>query len=167
MRIRLFLLISALALFFDQLTKQLVIAILEPAQTQPIIGNLVRFTLVYNPRGLFGMPIGSALGSGLSYYVLPILGIAIVIYFAIRTKSYFYLFSYALILGGAVGNLWDRIRLGKVIDFIDIGIKNLRWYIFNLADLYIVVGIIMLLAAEIFNPRRTPEKLQEKDTPQN
>ena len=160
MRIRIFLLISAIGLFLDQITKLSIQKTLIPYQSQSIIGDIVRFTLVYNPRGIFGMPFGSAL----AHFILQLIGIAIVIYFAIRTKAFFYLFSYALILGGAAGNLWDRIRLGKVIDFIDIGIKNLRWYTFNLADLFIVVGIIMLIAAEIFRakPEASP-KLKEED----
>jgi signal peptidase II len=153
MRIRLFILITALALFFDQFTKQLVQKVLEPYQFQPILGDFLRITLVYNPRGIFGMRIFSEV----SYYVLPLIGIAIVIFFAVRSKSFFYLAAYALILGGALGNLWDRIRMAKVIDFIDMGIKNFRWYTFNLADLYIVVGIIMLLAAEIFRAKPYPE----------
>ncbi|MDH5683052.1 MAG: signal peptidase II [candidate division WOR-3 bacterium] len=160
MRVRIFLLISALALFFDQITKLSAQRLLVPYQIKPVIGNLVRITLVYNPRGLFGLPIGS----GLSYYILPLVGVAIVIYFATRTKSFLYLCSYALILGGAIGNLWDRIRLGKVIDFIDIGVKNIRWYTFNLADMFIVIGIIMLIATEIFHPRPATEKVEEKDT---
>jgi len=153
MRIRLFILITALALFFDQFTKQLVQKLLEPYQFHSIIGDFLRITLVYNRRGIFGMRIFS----DVSYYVLPLIGIAIVIFFAVRSKSFFYLAAYALILGGALGNLWDRIRMAKVIDFIDMGIKNFRWYTFNLADLYIVVGIIMLLAAEIFRAKPQPE----------
>ncbi len=152
MRIRLFLLLSAIALFFDQITKLVIQKTLVPFQTQPVIGDFLRFSLVYNPRGIFGLPIASEIG----YYILPIIGIVIVIFLVIRTKSFFCLLSYALILGGALGNLWDRIRLGKVIDFIDIGIKNFRWYTFNLADLFLVVGIIMLIGAEIFRPKPKP-----------
>uniref|UniRef100_A0A7C6A999 Lipoprotein signal peptidase n=1 Tax=candidate division WOR-3 bacterium TaxID=2052148 RepID=A0A7C6A999_UNCW3 len=153
MRIRLFILVSALALFFDQLTKYLVQSVLNPYQIQPLIGDFLRISLIYNPGGIFGIRIFS----DASYYLMPLIGIAIVIFFAIRGKSFFYLVAYALILGGALGNLFDRIRMGKVIDFIDIGIKNLRWYTFNLADAYIVVGIIMLLAVEIFRSKPKSE----------
>lgn len=159
MRIRIFLLISALALFFDQLTKLAIQKTLVPFQTQPVIGHFLRFSLVYNPRGIFGLPIASNIG----YYVLPIVGIVIVILLVIRTKSIFSLLAYALILGGALGNLWDRIRMGKVIDFIDIGIKNLRWYTFNLADLFLVVGIIMLIGSEIFRPKPEPATQSESE----
>ena len=160
MRIRFFLLISAIGLFLDQITKLSIQKNLIPYQTKPIIGDIVRVTLVYNPRGIFGMPFGSAY----AHFILQLIGIAIVIFFAIRTKAFFYLFSYALILGGAAGNLWDRIRLGKVIDFIDIGIKNLRWYTFNLADFFIVVGIIMLIAAEVFRPKPEAAPKSEEET---
>ncbi|MEO0094233.1 MAG: signal peptidase II [candidate division WOR-3 bacterium] len=157
MRIRLFLLISALAFFFDQLTKFLVQKTIPLYHTQPIIGDFFRITLLKNPGGIFGIRIFS----DISYYLMPLIGIVIVIIFALRTKNFFYLTAYALILGGAIGNLWDRIRTGSVVDFIDIGIKNLRWYTFNLADAYIVVGILMILGAEIFGPKprsETPNK---------
>ncbi|MEO0115586.1 MAG: signal peptidase II [candidate division WOR-3 bacterium] len=157
MRIRLFLLISALAFFFDQLTKFLVQKTIPLYHTQPIIGDFFRITLLKNPGGIFGIRIFS----DISYYLMPLIGIVIVIIFALRTKNFFYLTAYALILGGAIGNLWDRIRTGGVVDFIDIGIKNLRWYTFNLADAYIVVGILMILGAEIFGPKprsETPNK---------
>lgn len=145
MRVRLFILITAVALFFDQFTKQWVQNVLQPYQFKPILGHFLRITLVYNNRGIFGM----RLFSDISYYVLPLIGIAIVLFFAIRSKSYFSLVAYALIMGGAVGNLWDRVRMGKVIDFIDMGVKNFRWYTYNLADFYLVVGIIMILASEV------------------
>ncbi len=159
MRLRLFLLISALALFFDQLTKFLVQRVIMPYQIHPIIGDFLRITLVYNPGGIFGMRIFS----DVSYYLMPLIGIVIVILLAIRSKTFFYLTAYGLILGGAIGNLWDRFRMGKVVDFIDIGIKNLRWYTFNLADAYIVVGIIMLLVAEILRPK--PETTEKTASP--
>lgn len=160
MRVRLFLLISAVGLFLDQITKLSIQKTLIPYQTKPLIDNIVRVTLVYNPRGIFGLPFGSPY----AHFILQLIGIAIVIFFAIRTKAFFYLFSYALILGGAAGNLLDRIRLGKVIDFIDIGIKNFRWYTFNLADFFIVVGIIILIAAEIFRskPEEAPKSGKEE-----
>ena len=120
MRIRLFLLISAIGLFLDQITKLSIQKNLIPYHTKPLIGDILRVTLVYNPRGIFGLPFGSAY----AHFILQLIGIAIVIFFALRTKAFFYLFSYALILGGAAGNLLDRIRLGKVIDFIDIGPIN-------------------------------------------
>ena len=160
MRIRIFLLISASALFFDQITKLIIQKTMVPYQVKPFIDDIVRFILVYNPRGVFGLSIAS----GISYYVLQMLGIAIVLFFAFRTKSYFYLSSYALIMGGALGNLWDRIRLGKVVDFIDMGIKNVRWFTYNLADLFIVAGIVLLIWAEIFRAKPQPAKSEPEQS---
>jgi signal peptidase II len=163
MRVRLFILISAVALFFDQFTKQLVQNVLQPYQFKPILGHFLRVTLVYNTHGIFGMRLFS---SDISYFVLPLIGIAIVIFFAIRSTSYFSLVAYALIMGGAVGNLWDRVRTGKVIDFIDMGVKNFRWYTYNLADFYLVVGIIMILASEVVFAKPQPAPSKEPAPPQ-
>jgi len=162
MRVRLFILITAVALFFDQFTKQWVQNVLQPYQFKPILGHFLRITLVYNTRGIFGLP----LFSNISYYVLPLIGIAIVIFFAIRSKSYFSLVAYALIMGGALGNLWDRVRMGKVIDFIDMGVKNFRWYTYNLADFYLVVGIIMILASEVIFAKPQPAPTGKPVSPQ-
>lgn len=158
MRIRLFLLIAVIALFFDQLTKQLVQKILLPGEVQPVIGDFFRITLVYNPHGIFGLRIFS----DASGYFMPIIGIVIVLFLMLRTKAFFYLSAYALILGGALGNLLDRFRLGKVVDFIDIGVKNLRWYTFNLADAYLVVAMVMIIVAETFYSKTSSGKTKEK-----
>ncbi len=63
----------------------------------------------------------------------------------LKVKRKIHQFAYGLILGGAVGNVSERIIRGKVTDFIDMGIKNLRWPTYNLADLFIIVGILLLL----------------------
>mgnify|MGYP006126229845 FL=1 len=64
---------------------------------------------------------------------------------------------YALIsvLGGALGNLFDRIYYSAVPDFIDFHINNFHWFIFNVADIFITLGIICLIYAEIFNKNET------------
>jgi signal peptidase II len=62
---------------------------------------------------------------------------------------------FGLLIGGALGNLIDRVRFGYVIDFIDMGIGNLRWFTYNLADAFITVGAIFLLAREFFRKKNT------------
>ena len=67
----------------------------------------------------------------------------------IKPKVYFFAFS--LVIGGAIGNLIDRIAYGAVVDFIDLHYQNLHWYVFNIADIYISFGCIMLILGEIRN----------------
>ena len=61
-----------------------------------------------------------------------------------------------LLLGGAVGNLVDRIRLGYVVDFIDVHYNNWHWPAFNVADSAIVIGVILMLIESLLPPRRPP-----------
>ena len=65
----------------------------------------------------------------------------------LNEKYYFYLFS--MIIGGAIGNLIDRVLYGAVVDFIDLHYQNLHWYVFNIADIYISIGCILLILFEI------------------
>ena len=73
----------------------------------------------------------------------------ILIYFIKKSESY-EKFGFILILGGALGNLFDRIFYNAVPDFIDIHINNFHWFIFNIADIFISVGVLCLILVEIF-----------------
>jgi signal peptidase II len=107
-----------------------------------VIGDFLRFHLVYNYYGIFGFSIGDGF---LIRYLLPILAIGFVVFLALRAQSHFSLFVYGLTLGGALGNIFDRLLYGRVTDFIDIGIGRWRWYTFNLADAFLVVGIFLII----------------------
>ena len=68
-----------------------------------------------------------------------------------RTAWYsFWIIVFGFVIGGAVGNIIDRVRLAYVIDFIDMGLGNLRWFTYNLADAFITVGAVFLLVRELF-----------------
>jgi signal peptidase II len=110
-----------------------------------VLGDALRFSLTMNPRGLFGMSYGPIW----MHYVLPILVVIVVIYLAWRSPDRWAAIALGLVLGGgASNNLIDRVRLGSVVDFIDMGIGNARWYTYNLADAFAVAGVIMILAYE-------------------
>lgn len=141
---------TILVFFFDQITKIFASTYLTMHTPVRVIGDFGRLVLTHNLGIIFGIPFRNHL----VYYILPFAVVFIVIYFAIKNKTSFFSVAYGLILGGALGNLLDRIRLGYVIDFIDIGIKHLRWPTFNIADSALVVGLIMIIAKEIFRPRQ-------------
>jgi signal peptidase II len=83
------------------------------------------------------------------HYALPILVVGIVIYLAWRSPDRWSGIGLGLVLGGGVSNnLIDRVRLGSVVDYIDMGIGSTRWYTYNLADAFAVAGVIMILAHE-------------------
>lgn len=106
-----------------------------------IIGDYLRFYLVFNPYALFSISFKIEK----LHYILPLIGIILILIMGLKGKRKIHQFAYGLILGGAIGNVGERIIQGKVTDFIDMGIKNLRWPTYNLADLFIVVGILLLI----------------------
>lgn len=126
----------------DQLTKALAASKLLLGAPVPVIGDVVRFTLVHNTGAAFGLFPGSR-GP---FIVISILAIAVVLYLFLR-ETYRALHHRVLlgcILGGAIGNLIDRVRLGYVVDFVDIGAGSVRWPVFNVADSAVTLGVILL-----------------------
>lgn len=142
---------AILIILFDQLSKSWVSANLQMYRPLNVIGNYLRFVLVHNEGLIWGLPFKN----NVSYYILPIVGVVVVLYIAIRSTSKLLGFTYGLILAGAIGNLIDRIRFGYVVDFIDMGIKNTRWPTYNIADMSIIFGIILIFIREIFGKKRT------------
>ena len=69
-----------------------------------------------------------------------------------------YSYFYSMIVGGALGNLIDRIRFSAVPDFIDFHISNFHWFVFNIADIFVSLGVICLIVAEIFFNKNVNEK---------
>ena len=66
-------------------------------------------------------------------------------------------YSLLFVFGGSIGNLIDRLRFGRVVDFIDFHINNFHWFIFNVADIFITLGIVCLILAEIFTNNENNE----------
>ncbi len=153
------------ALFLDQLTKVMVYGwmMTGPAgswQSVRLLGRFLYLSPTHNPDGLFGWSYGPPF----VYLVLPLVGMVLVTWFALQARDRWSSLAYGMILGGAVGNLVDRIRLGWVIDFIDVRIPQIRfhWFTFNLADAFVVVGIILLLARELFAGKHGGRKTEER-----
>jgi len=143
------LLIVVCVLFLDQLTKYSVVTFLETHRSLPVIGNFFYLTLVYNKGAAFGILQGQLL-----LFIIAACLAVVFIYLSFRNGQYkqFSLQGVALslILGGAVGNLIDRVRCGYVIDFLDFRI----WPVFNVADSAITVGAVLLGVAILRKERR-------------
>jgi signal peptidase II len=111
----------------------------------PISANWLRFTLVHNPGAAFGLNVGDY--SRWIFMALTIVALFILgrLYYATRPGDYVRTWSLALVCGGAVGNLIDRIRSPRgVVDFIDIGLGESRWPTFNVADMAVSIGAFLL-----------------------
>jgi signal peptidase II len=130
----------------DVATKLMAVSALVPRQLpHDVLGEAVRFTLVFNPGAAFGLnlgPLSRWIFLALTLGALMILGR---LYRLTRTGDLPRVLALALVCGGAVGNLIDRIRspIG-VVDFIDVGIGDHRWPTFNVADMAVSTGALLL-----------------------
>lgn len=133
--------LSGLVLALDLLTKRWATATLAGAAPIRVIGDLVRFTYVRNSGVAFG------LGAGLPfpYYLFSIAAVVaiLVLFMRGRVHGMGRRLALALILGGALGNLVDRLSTGLVVDFIDIGWGRWHWPVFNVADSAVSIGVVL------------------------
>jgi signal peptidase II len=130
----------------DIVTKLLAVANLSPQHIpHEVIGNHLRLTLVYNPGAAFGLHLG-----GYSRWIFMALTVGALIvlgrlYQATRQGDLVRTAALALVCGGAVGNLIDRVRSPMgVVDFIDVGLRDMRWPTFNVADMAVSIGAFLL-----------------------
>ena len=129
----------------DVLTKALVVKSLDERVAYSILGEWLRLTLVYNPGAAFGLHVGDHsrwVFMALTIGALLILGR---LYFTTSPGDRSRVTSLALVCGGAVGNLIDRVRSEKgVVDFLDVGLRDTRWPTFNVADMAVSIGAFLL-----------------------
>lgn len=126
-------------LVLDQWAKSVALNYLAHHQSYEIIRNVLHFTFVSNTGAAFGILKGLN-----KYFILVTIAasISIIIFYKVnRVKNLIFKFSLGLILGGALSNLIDRVRLGYVIDFIDFRV----WPVFNIADSAITIGVILII----------------------
>ncbi|MFQ5864438.1 MAG: signal peptidase II [bacterium] len=149
------LLFSVMVIVFDQVTKLSVKYFFEKGKPHEIIGDFVRLTYIENP----GMAFGIQVGGQLFFTVFATVASVIIFIYIVRARNEKFAsrFALALILGGAIGNLIDRFLYGKVIDFIDIGINNTRWPIFNVADSSVTIGMIILVTLVLLDKSEKKE----------
>ncbi len=148
----LILIVVALA---DQLTKIWAVAELIEGETYQVIGSFFQFKLIYNEGGAMGTNFG-----GPAFYLISAIAILILVFYFIyaNRSQKFIANSMALIAGGAVGNIIDRVQSGRVVDFLDFDFFDFnmfgriieRWWTFNIADAAITVGIIILMVYILF-----------------
>ncbi|HEV8376357.1 MAG TPA: signal peptidase II [Candidatus Polarisedimenticolia bacterium] len=146
---RLFYLALSLLLFgLDRLSKSLVVARLPLYESVPVIEDFFHLTHVANTGALFGLLAGMASPlRGLIFITIPVLAILLILAFQFRTQESDFLVQagLSLILGGAMGNLYDRVALGHVVDFLDFSVAGHHWPAVNLADSSICLGVFTLV----------------------
>lgn len=147
------------AVIIDQVTKLIVRKLMDIGESYTVLGQFLRITYVENP----GIAFGIRVGNGSLFTILSLLAsVGVIVYLithwdeGIGVKG-----SLALILGGAFGNLIDRIVYRQVVDFIDVGIKNIRWPVFNLADSAVVIGMVILFWSVFMSGKKKEVPQQE------
>jgi len=118
----------------------------------------LNFNLVWNTGIGFGL---ISLETNIFYHILTLIIAAVnivLIFFIIKSKG-IYVYLLALIIGGSLGNLFDRIYYYAVPDFIDFHIGNFHWFVFNVADIFITVGIIGLMLKELLKKEKITQNV--------
>ncbi len=161
--IRLFL-VSGLIFAIDQITKIIVRMTMNLHESINVFGDFIRLTYVENSGMAFGISFGYM--NLITILSVILTGIAVGYLVVIRNEKNMQPYGIALIVGGAFGNLIDRIFRGGVTDFIDVGIPNYfsdRWWIFNVSDTAITIGIALFLISSYILERdiRRKKDIQE------
>ncbi len=138
--------LAAAIVVADQLTKAWIVEQLAPDGVIRIVGDYVRLIFTRNDGAIFGL---FKTQSGLFALVSVVVIGLIVAYHGRSGRSPYLTLTLGLLLGGALGNLVDRLRIGYVVDFVDAGIGDLRFYTFNVADACISVAVLLLLLVSI------------------
>ena len=140
-----FLLVALVVLVLDQVSKVLIINRLGPDEGTAairVVGDWLRLVYVTNTGSAFGLfPDRSLLFMIIAVLAIPFL---LFVYRQVGEYGWPSRVSIGLLLGGTLGNLVDRVRLGYVVDFVDAGVNDLRWFTFNVADSSFVIGVLVL-----------------------
>jgi|TARA_B100001059_G_C17740277_1_gene531249 signal peptidase II len=140
--------LSVLIVVLDQLTKFIVHSTMNLYDSIQVVPYLLNFTYIRNEGIAFGIYFQ---GAETIFIVLPIL-ITIYLFYLLKSEEFQDKFSQIalfLIIAGAVGNIIDRIFRGYVVDFIDFHLNGMHWYVFNIADSSVTIGLIFLLYSSI------------------
>ena len=146
--------IATVVVIADYISKRMAEGSLRPGQPHEVFGEFFRFTLGYNTGIAFGIPFGVGARPILITFTLVAIAGIIWIYRTTEARHRAQITALGLILGGAIGNILDRIRSASgVVDFIDVGVGATRFWTFNIADSAITVGAVTLIIASFFETK--------------
>jgi signal peptidase II len=139
------LLVAVATILIDQVAKNAVVDRIGLCERVPVLGNVLRLTNIRNSGAVFGIMRGA--GTYFTVFSIVAAGVLLIVLFFARKSSTLVKVSLGMVLGGALGNLIDRLRFDAVVDFIDVGFGDAaRWPCFNIADAAITVGVVLLIA---------------------
>jgi signal peptidase II len=152
-----FYVVALTVIALDQFSKFAIQSAIPLGHTVPLIPDLFAIVHVLNPGAAFGLMAARSSAFRHPFFVgISVLAIGFIIYYRHRGLRGHSLASFALslILGGALGNLIDRLRLGMVVDFIDVHYFQYHWPAFNIADSAITIGVSLMLLELLLDERR-------------
>lgn len=144
----------------DQATKILIAQSFQMHESMEVIRHFFNLTYTRNPGAAFGFLSEEKHGFWtLLFPLISSVALLFLGYFVMQTpeEDLLSLIGLSLIIGGAIGNFIDRLRLGEVIDFLDFYVGTFHWWIFNIADSCITVGIFLLLFKTLFQKQKGSE----------
>ena len=146
--------IAALIFTLDRLSKYYVLKLSNSVEEFNIpVTSFLNFNLVWNNGIAFGL---FSFNEQFYYNIITLIIIIItlvILFFAIKSDGVEKI-GFSMIFGGSLGNIFDRLYYSAVVDFIDFHINNIHWFIFNIADIFISLGVILLITIEFFGRKK-------------
>ncbi len=145
--------IPVIIILLDQATKLRVKHVMQIGESISVIGDFFRLTFVTNDGGAFSFSIGDGSFNRIFFIIVPFLALFLIFYLIRKSENRLTVIAYLMVIGGAVGNLIDRVAYGHVIDFLDFDFFDFiihRWPVFNIADSAITIAIVLLIIDLIF-----------------
>ena len=139
--------VAPIVIILDQLSKYFVLRFLQPFESLEVFPFL-HIVHVQNPGAAFGMFRNMA-----SHFFIVISVAAVIFIIYLLKKRVYSPLGLSLILGGAIGNLIDRVLYGKVVDFIDFSIGDFHWYTFNIADSALTIGVSIIILSMLLHKK--------------
>jgi lipoprotein signal peptidase len=147
--------VAATILALDQLSKWWILEVVRlPEVGRIVLTPFLNLTMVWNRGVTFGLLAGEAWWHPWALAAIALAVAAALALWLARAPDRWTALAIGLVLGGAIGNVIDRIRFGAVVDFVDLHAFGWHWYVFNLADSAIVIGVGLLLAHALLRPQR-------------
>jgi signal peptidase II len=159
-------LITLGTVWLDQAAKSYIMQTMRLHESIPIIPGFFSLTYIRNPGAAFGILATSSTGFRLLFFAFTSLFALVLlatIFFRLQQDDWMGQISIAGILGGAVGNLLDRLRLGEVIDFLDFYVNGYHWPAFNVADAAISVGVFFLILRFALEKKQDERRILQQD----
>ena len=145
--------IAVLIFTLDRLSKYFILKLSNSVEEFNIpVTSFLNFNLVWNNGIAFGL---FSFNEQFYYNIITLVIIIItlvILYFAIKSAGVERI-GFSMIFGGSLGNIFDRLYYSAVVDFIDININNIHWFIFNFADIFITTGVVVLVLFEVFKKK--------------